>query len=386
MRKLADKVTHFIHHHFLAILFGAYALAVFYPMPGSMIREISLGQISLPDQSQLSLSVPLLMLAILLFNAGLCVKSSEFQNLLRHPALLVSGLVLNTLVPLSFALICACLSGLWHSEVEAQNLLIGLALIISMPIAGSSSAWSQNANGNLSLSLGFVVFSTLLSPLITPLGLEAISFLTDGQYALALRKLAEHGTSGFLAIGVVLPSILGVACHFLFGEKRISSMKSFIKLITQIDLLILIYSNAAIALPQAFKPFEWEFFLLIMIITTSLCLITFFIGWLVPQILKSSKADQASMMFALGMNNNGTGLVLASMQLAQFPLVMLPIVIYNLIQQIIAGLVDRHFFSENDQDHPESYFMGLDGSLQEKFPETSGKKDPLERSKELSRP
>ena len=45
-------------------------------------------------------------------------------------------------------------------------------------------------------------------------------------------------------------------------------------------------------------------------------------------------------MFGLGMNNNGTGLVLASAAMASQPLVMLPIILYNLVQHLIAGLVD----------------------------------------------
>ena len=37
------------------------------------------------------------------------------------------------------------------------------------------------------------------------------------------------------------------------------------------------------------------------------------------------------------MNNNGTGLVLASLVLASYPRVMLPIIFYNLVQHLVAG-------------------------------------------------
>ena len=46
-------------------------------------------------------------------------------------------------------------------------------------------------------------------------------------------------------------------------------------------------------------------------------------------------------MYGLGMNNNGTGLVLASLSLAAYPRVMLPIIFYNLVQHVVAGIV--HF-------------------------------------------
>jgi BASS family bile acid:Na+ symporter len=39
------------------------------------------------------------------------------------------------------------------------------------------------------------------------------------------------------------------------------------------------------------------------------------------------------------MNNNGTGLVLASVALSARPTVLLPIIIYNLSQHLVAGFV-----------------------------------------------
>ena len=48
-----------------------------------------------------------------------------------------------------------------------------------------------------------------------------------------------------------------------------------------------------------------------------------------------------SLMFGLGMSNNGTGLVLASMSLSDHPQVMLPIIFYNLVQHLVAGFADK---------------------------------------------
>jgi hypothetical protein len=44
-------------------------------------------------------------------------------------------------------------------------------------------------------------------------------------------------------------------------------------------------------------------------------------------------------MFGLGLNNNGTGLVLASVALAHLPGVMLTVILYTLVQHVIAGMV-----------------------------------------------
>jgi bile acid:Na+ symporter, BASS family len=48
-----------------------------------------------------------------------------------------------------------------------------------------------------------------------------------------------------------------------------------------------------------------------------------------------------SLVFGLGMNNNGTGMVLAASALAHLPNVMLPIILYNLVQHVAAGVTDR---------------------------------------------
>jgi hypothetical protein len=40
------------------------------------------------------------------------------------------------------------------------------------------------------------------------------------------------------------------------------------------------------------------------------------------------------------MNNNGSGLVLSSVALADHPQVMLPVITYNLAQHLVASMVD----------------------------------------------
>jgi len=66
----------------------------------------------------------------------------------------------------------------------------------------------------------------------------------------------------------------------------------------------------------------------------------------IARLLQVGGGERTSLMFGLGMNNNGTGLVLASMALADHPTAMLPIIFYNLVQHLVAGGVDRLVVSE----------------------------------------
>jgi BASS family bile acid:Na+ symporter len=72
-----------------------------------------------------------------------------------------------------------------------------LAFIAAMPIAGASTAWTQNTNGNLALSLSLVLATTLLSPLFTPLIFHSIGFVTTGDYSEDLHEIASGETIGF---------------------------------------------------------------------------------------------------------------------------------------------------------------------------------------------
>lgn len=83
--------------------------------------------------------------------------------------------------------------------------------------------------------------------------------------------------------------------------------------------------------------------------TIVVCVFAFFAGWLVSWIFKTDQSDKAALMFSLGMNNNGTGLVLAATALADHPAVMLPMIFYTLVQQVTAAVIDWRIFKTQDE-------------------------------------
>src|SRR5262249_32669654 len=162
---------------------------------------------------------------------------------------LLAALAANLLIPLAFALGASQALRLWHDPDEARDLLVGLALVACMPVAGSSTAWAQQAEGSMRLSLGLVLLSTLLSPLTTPVALSVIGRAADGRFAEALDALGTSGASVFLILCVVLPSVLGVLTRQLAGETRFEAARPHLKLTNALTLLLLIYANACAALP-----------------------------------------------------------------------------------------------------------------------------------------
>lgn len=327
----AANLSHLFQRHLIWFLVASYVVAALIPSPGLAIRSTAIGGIHLP----------MLLLGILLFNAGMGVDLAALRQLGRNPRSLGLGLAANLFIPIIYIGMVMLVMTLWHNSDEVQNILVGLALVASMPIAGSSTAWSQNLNGNLTLSLGLVIGSTFLSPITTPIALHSVGLMTTGDYSTDLHELATVTSGWFLLVSVIIPTVLGIVCRSLLSARAVSIVKPRLKLINCVVLLILNYANAAMSLPQAFSNPDVDFLAAILGVTLLLCVVAFFSGWLIAWLNSSDRSDQVSLMFGLGMNNNGTGLVLASMSLADHPRVLLPIIFYNLVQHLVAGSVNR---------------------------------------------
>jgi bile acid:Na+ symporter, BASS family len=334
------RLASVVHKHFLLLLLGVYAVAAIWPWLGNSTREITLARITIRGEF-VSITVPMVLLAVLLFNAGLGAEASELFRVVKKPHIVLAGLIMNLLVPLAFLCLAYPLLCFWHDLDEVQNLLLGLAVVAAMPIAGSSTAWAQNANGNVALSLGLVVLSTLLCPVTTPLTLMAFGSVATGSYAEALRQMSGHGTGMFLLVCVVIPSLAGLMMRQLAGRDRILRIKPFLKIANSMVLLFLCYANASSALPQMVAAPDLDFLAMIAMIVVGLCLSAFTAGWLLARFMKLDDSQQRSLMFGLGMNNNGTGMVLACAALSAMPGALLPVLAYNLVQHLVAGGVDR---------------------------------------------
>jgi BASS family bile acid:Na+ symporter len=332
-------LSQFVHHNFLWFLIGAYGVAAVFPAPGLWIRDVTLGNISVFG-TQMRVSLLLVLLAALMFNAGLGVRTVHLHALGQKMSLLAAGLAANIMVPLTYIfMITTLVLNVWHNPQEAQHILVGLALVAAMPIAGASTAWAQNSNGNLALSLGLVLCSTLLSPLVTPMVFYALGELASKEYETVLHDLAQYGSAAFLGFWVVLPSLAGIGVRVVVSEPRLAAVMPYIKLCNSLVLLTLNYSNASVSLPQALAEHDLDFLAITLSITAGLCVAAFSAAYWLSALFDTDDAERVSLMYGLGMNNNGTGLVLASLALSSFPRIMVPIILYNIVQHLVAGAV-----------------------------------------------
>lgn len=155
-RNQVISIVEAIRRRFVRAIGGSYAVAAILPGLGVWIRNAGSGANTAP-QGGVHFSLPALMLGTLLFNAGLGVSTKGLRDLLERPMLLLGEVAANLATPLALILVLSVLMRSWHNADEVQEILVGLALVASVPIAGSSTAWAQNPDGNLGLSVGLVL-------------------------------------------------------------------------------------------------------------------------------------------------------------------------------------------------------------------------------------
>jgi len=187
---------------------------------------------------------------------------------------------------------------------------------------------------------------------LTPFVLHLTGFVTTGDYSEDLHELASGDVASFLGMWVILPTLLGMAARCLAGEMRVTSASAYVKLINYFILFVLNYSNASLTLPNVIAHPDIDFFAIMLLIVLALCISAFSSGYLLSCFSRVSNSERVSLIFGLGMNNNGTGLVLASVALADHPQIMLPIIFYNLAQHLIASMVDLTLFKNRPPAPP----------------------------------
>ena len=111
------SISHFFHRYLLWFLIAAYVIAVILPVPGLWIRDVSFGEINI-FQHRTSASLLMIMLAMLMFNAGRGLKCSDVKDLMQKKYLLLAGLAANLIIPIIYiyGMTIACGSGTNRSK------------------------------------------------------------------------------------------------------------------------------------------------------------------------------------------------------------------------------------------------------------------------------
>lgn len=327
-----------VHKNLLWLLVASYALATFLPEPGRAIRGWTLTRSAGEE-----VTAPMLLLALLLFCAATVVRWEQLRDLMQRPGILLLGLVAIWLVPSLFVSILGLIVPAMLSDTISPGMLVGLALVAAMPVANSSVAWTQNAHGNIPLSLGLIVLTIVLSPVATPQMLNLMGLSLSEQETAQCQALVTRFSGAFFIIWVILPTLAGMLVNRLAGSQRIEQLRPALRMVSAATLLTLNYSNAALAMPQAFGEEATQTLLVSALLAVSISALGVISGWVLSKILATDLPTKTALMFGLSMKHTGLALVLAGQVLHTEPRVILIIVFATLLQHVVAGIADWFF-------------------------------------------
>ena len=138
---------------------------------------------------------------------------------------LLFSLVAKLVVPTTTVFVVATIVTAVTDDIVIVQMLLGLALVAAMPAAGSSPAWTQTAGGDVALSLGIVVGSTLLGPWFGGIWLSNFAQQAGQIDQNLVRQIAAAIFGSFFLWWVLIPSILGIVCRYLLGRQRITKLR-----------------------------------------------------------------------------------------------------------------------------------------------------------------
>ncbi|QDU98078.1 bile acid:sodium symporter family protein [Lignipirellula cremea] len=339
-----DYTAELVRRRFLWLLGSVYLLAWLAPDPGT-----ALCQAAVPLGDGFQLRITQLLLAMLLFNAGLGMQGKQLQTLGSRPGVLL----IACSAKLAFFFLLLGVYGLamaltpWLAQDPWGPIALGLVIVSSMPAANSSPAWSQSAGGSIPLSWGIVVLTTLASPALAVL----IYQVTHAGVASSslLDTLGEF--LWFLAC-VTVPSLCGLLASLAAGPQRIESLKPLIRLVNTFCLLALIYAFGATAASRLSGAGNGLGLGVSVAGALFLCLASFSWARIAGRLATENSEERVAIHFGVGMFNNSIALTLGASIVDNDVLIYAPIVLFAMMQHLIAGLVDRHSLTRSETPPP----------------------------------
>lgn len=180
---------------------------------------------ALPTTSSWVIPNTAYLLGLILFGMGLTLTTEDFKRIAKRPIPVVLGTVAHYVIMPGLAwLLCM----IFHLKGATAA---GVILVGSCPSGTSSSVMAFLSGGDVALDVSIETLSTLLAPLMIP---TLLSFLA-GQYVSVPAQSLFLST---LRI-VVVPIILGVLVHSIFG-KKIDAIIKIMPLISQAAILLIV--------------------------------------------------------------------------------------------------------------------------------------------------
>lgn len=273
-----------------------------------------------PDQLVALKPAVTALFAFMTFQSSLSNTFSNLARTLRHPApMFVTLGIASVLMPCAA---CALGTALFGFD---PNLVCGLVLEYSVPVAVVAAMWINMLGGDPSLGLATILVSTVAAPFSIPLTLHLL--LGQTVEVDAARMMGE------MVVSIAAPALLGTAANDLTHGRASRELSPVIAPAAKIALVLVILANST-----GVAPYVRDLTPTLVAVAAFVCLFAasgYAVGLLVARAWGRPPEQRVTMTYLCGMRNISAGAVIAG---EYFPgEVMFPVVIGTLFQQVLAA-------------------------------------------------
>lgn len=263
------------------------------------------------------------MFAFVTFQSSLNNTFANLARVFRHPKnLLVTILVAQGCMPVLIWL----LGSLLFTDAD---IVTGLVLEYSVPVAVMATLWVSLAGGDMSLTLSTILVSTLISPFTIPATLQLLMGAT--VHIDATGMIVE------MIFTIAIPALVGTAANDLSSGSAGSKVAPALAPASRIMMLLIIAGNAT-------NLHDFIFNLtpglvgVIVFVAVMIC-VNYLVGYLLAKALHDSCKTSIAVTYCASLKNIAAGSVIAQ---SFFPAAtMFPVITTTLFNEFLAALFGK---------------------------------------------
>lgn len=262
-------------------------------------------------------------LALVMLGMGLTLNVEDFRALLKMPAAVLLGAVLQyTIMPLTAW-------GIGRILQLEPELAVGLIIVGCCPGGTASNVIAYLARGNVALSIIMTTVSTLAAVIATPLLCEALAgaYVPVDAWGLFLTTIQV----------VLLPVAIGVFCNYRFPNavKKAADSGPVVSVVAIVFIAgSIVAQSADTVAANALSLFG---------AASLLHVFGFLLGYFFTRLFRYDPVISRTVSIEVGMQNGGLAAVLAKQHFPMQPLAAVPAVFSSVMQTLIGGLLAAYW-------------------------------------------
>ncbi|ENQ4672578.1 MULTISPECIES: bile acid:sodium symporter family protein [Vibrio] len=270
-------------------------------------------------QLMLTIGLPIA-LAWMMFCVGITLSVADFKRVSEYPGKIALGLTAQLIgLPLIAYLLI-------HTFALPEVVAVGLWILALAPGGASSNAISHLAGGDAALSITMTAVSSLIIPFSLPLLLPLV--LTEVSTVIPLKTAILQ-----LMVVTLLPVTLGMLLHHFCKGERFHQFSAF----AGKTALWALFFTVAVTLAANTAVFT-QLFSIAALMVLLLCLLGMGLGVVCAKLLSGDAKLTKTFAIEVGIQNAGTAIFVAIVQLQQPELALTPL-LYGVLMNLPAVML-----------------------------------------------